>query len=142
MKCLISLSEELESYLVFLLMRFIKKPEIALKIMAIDFLSSLELTKTNRNYKLRDIGDICLLFSGLYPELNHKRLVSDSYYSDLGQNAYYIIAQHSTKNSAELFYSLSKNFLMMASLLKNLRPKVSENILPKTMLKNINELKA
>ncbi len=61
------LGEEVESYLVFLLMRFSAKPEIARSVLAIDFLESEQAAKSQRYQRLRDVGDKSLLLSGLFP---------------------------------------------------------------------------
>ena len=61
------LDESLESYLVFLLMRFTDRPECMARIMAEDYLQSQSLHGEQRADKLREVGDHCLLFSGLCP---------------------------------------------------------------------------
>ena len=60
----IQLGEELESYLVFLLMRFTEKPEMAHSVLAMDFLDSVKAAGAERRDKLQDVGDKCLLFAG------------------------------------------------------------------------------
>ena len=62
-------------YLVFLLMRFADKPHCTARIMAEDFLGSQLLHGEQRADSLREVGDHCLLFSGLFPELAERRLV-------------------------------------------------------------------
>src|SRR5688572_422917 len=80
--CAISLGVELEAYLVVLLMRYTNKPEVIKKIIATQFLQSKRLQA------LQDVGDQCLLFSGLFPNLAEKRLVKISYFVNLGRTAY------------------------------------------------------
>jgi len=63
------LDETLESYLVFLLMRFTDKPQCMSRVMAQDYLSSQAASGGERVERLRDVGDHCLLFSGLFPQL-------------------------------------------------------------------------
>ena len=67
--CRPPLTEEIESYLVFLLMRFTDSPQIAHKLMAMEFLQGLTQFGTLRSQILRDVGDQCLLYSGLFPGL-------------------------------------------------------------------------
>ena len=65
----INLGEELESYLVFLLMRYMEKPELLGRIMALEFLGSMESSGQLKQDLLRDVGDSCLLFSGFFPKI-------------------------------------------------------------------------
>jgi len=54
--CEINLDTELESYLVFLLMRFLRHQDIADSILALEFLHSLDKHGQVRYNKLRDLG--------------------------------------------------------------------------------------
>src|SRR5215210_5102344 len=71
-----TLDEQLESYLVFLLVRCCAQTDILQRIMAVEYLHSLAATQGRmRNERLRDVGDHCLLFAGLFPHIARKRLV-------------------------------------------------------------------
>ena len=61
------LGEELESYLVFLLVRFTAKPEIAKSVLGLDFLHCAQVTGYQKHDELREVGDKCLLIAGLSP---------------------------------------------------------------------------
>ncbi len=110
------LSEMLESYLVFLLMRFINKPEIASTILALDYLNSLLETKQKRREQLRDIGDQCLLFSGLFPQRAERKRVKISYFVYLGQNAYSELA-----HADRIYNDLSHRFVELMDTLYAIR---------------------
>jgi hypothetical protein len=58
------LDEELESYLVFLLLRFTHAPQVVQSIVALDYLESQLAHGKVRHERLREVGDRCLLFSG------------------------------------------------------------------------------
>lgn len=116
-----TLNEALESYLVFLLMRFISKPEIASTILALDYLNSLIETKRKRQEQLRDIGDQCLLFSGLFPQRAEKKRVKISYFVHLGQNAYSELA-----HTDQLYSELSYRFVELMDTLYAMR-KLGDN---------------
>ena len=60
------LDEELESYLVFLLMRFVTNRAIASRILAEEYLQGQLESGSVRREKLRDVGDQCLLFVGAF----------------------------------------------------------------------------
>ena len=90
------LGEEVQSYLVFLLQRFLSKPEIATRVLALDYLKSLRSVGQRQIEKLRDVGDICLLHAGFFPQRARRRSVSINYYVDLGVGAYYQLHHHTT----------------------------------------------
>lgn len=116
-KCSIPLHEDLESYLVFLLIRYIDKPELMKEVIATQFLQSLKLPKAERELALQEIGDKCLLVSGLFPSLATKRLVKISYFVNLGKTAYDGIS----KKQNDLYYSLAKRFVSLMDILQSIR---------------------
>jgi hypothetical protein len=114
----IRLDEEVESYLVFLLMRFTSRPEIADSILALDYLHSLQGTKQVQKENMREVGDKCLLFAGLFPKRAEKRLVKISYYVDLGRSAYHHVAGHSMTALSALFAHLAQEFVAVMDTLQ------------------------
>ena len=60
------LNEELQSYLVLTLMRFAKNKQFNSKALALDYLAAHNLPSHLHDKQLRDVGDQCLLLSGLY----------------------------------------------------------------------------
>lgn len=115
--CAILLKEEIESYLVFLLMRYIDKPEFVKQIVALDFLQGMDLTPARREGALRDVGDKCLLFAGLFPSIATTRLVRLSYFVKMGQTSYFRIS----RKSNDLYDHLSNQFVMMMDVLQSIR---------------------
>jgi hypothetical protein len=115
--CDINLNEELEAYLVFLLVRYTTKPEIIKQIMASEFLNSFKLSPKQRGQALQEVGDKCLLFSGLFPSLSEKRFVKIGYFVNLGQSAYAAVS--STHN--DLYYSLAHQFVPLMDILQSVR---------------------
>jgi hypothetical protein len=111
----------MQSYLVFTLMRFAKNNQLNAKALALDYLSSQQLPNKLRNEQLRDIGDQCLLLSGLYPQSAEKRLVSSGYYVDLGRTAYHHISIVTQKGIAELYQQLTESFVLLMDLLQTIR---------------------
>ncbi|EKD54088.1 MAG: hypothetical protein ACD_60C00125G0012 [uncultured bacterium] len=115
--CAIALKEDIESYLVFLLMRYTNRPELVKHIIAVDFLESMQLSKTKQEVALQEVGDMCLLFTGLYPKIAEKRLVKLNYFVKVGQAAYVKIS----KKSDDLYYSLSQQFVCLMDVLQSIR---------------------
>jgi hypothetical protein len=118
----IVLPEDLESYLVFLLMRFVDQPEIAKSVLGVEFLESLNKHLQLRQVLLKDVGDKCLLISGLFPARAQKKRVKISYFVKLGQHAYTVLGHLSTKEPSATFYAaLSERFVAMMDILQTTR---------------------
>ncbi len=115
-----NLDEAIESYLVFLLMRFAERPELARKIMALEFLQAQEETPQNTS-RLRDVGDQCLLFSGLFPKLAERRLVKVSYFVAIGRTAYDQLASLVDRQSDRLYGRLAETFVGVMDVLHAMR---------------------
>ena len=120
-QCSCHLDESMESYLVFTLMRFMKHQDLATQAMALEYLQSQKLPKAMRIEQLRDIGDQCLLVSGLYPQRAEKRLVRVNYYVNLGRSAYHHISDHVQQSAADLYRQLAETFVTLMDLLQTIR---------------------
>lgn len=117
----LKLGEELESYLVFLLMRYTDKPEMATSVLALDYLEGANLLGQLRQDRMRDVGDQCLLYSGLFPERAERRRVRVSYYVDLGRSAYHTAADATQQALSQLFANLASQFVQVMDTLQAMR---------------------
>ncbi len=115
------LDEELESYLVFLLMRFHNQPGIAGSVMALEYLGGLQKTGQMRREQMRSVGDQCLLYSGLFPQYARRHRVTVSYYVDLGRSAYQNLAEDEQFNLSTMFTKLAIHFIPLMDTLQALR---------------------
>jgi uncharacterized protein YjiS (DUF1127 family) len=115
------LDEAMQSYLVFTLMRFTKNSLLNSKALALDYLTSHHLPNDLRSEQLRDIGDQCLLVSGLYPQSAEKRQVGAGYYVDLGRSAYFNISTITQQGIADLYQQLAESFILLMDLLQTIR---------------------
>lgn len=115
------LDEAMQSYLVFTLMRFSKDQQLNSKALALDYLNSHHLSGKLRSEQLRDIGDQCLLVSGLYPQSAERRQVGVNYYVDLGRSAYHHISSVTQQGIAELYQQLAESFVLLMDLLQTIR---------------------
>ena len=122
------LDESLESYLVFLLMRFSGQPEMARRIMAMEFLEA-QREPGLKSDRLRDVGDQCLLFSGLFPKLAEKRLVKVSYFVALGRTAYDQLSGMVDRHSDRLYGRLAQTFVGIMDVLHAMRGLSGEPVL-------------
>jgi hypothetical protein len=119
--CDCTLDQELESYLVFLLMRFSSRPEMAQSVLALEFLQAIRSQGGLRKEQLRDVGDQCLLYSGLYPKRASRRLVNIRYYVDLGRASYEQIASSIQQGYTHVYERLSEYFVLLMDILQAMR---------------------
>jgi len=115
------LDENMQSYLVFTLMRYANNSQLNSKALALDYLSSHHLPDSLRGEQLRNIGDQCLLVSGLFPQSAEKRQVGVNYYIDLGRSAYFHISTLTQQGIAELYQQLAESFVLLMDLLQTIR---------------------
>lgn len=115
------LDKELESYLVLLLMRYTTRPEMATSVLAIEFLQNTQRTGSKHREGLRDLGDKCLLFSGLFPRRAERRRVRISYFVDLGRGAYHQLAGQLGEGTAAMYRRLSAGFVSLMDVLQQMR---------------------
>lgn len=117
----LELGEDLESYLIFLLMRFTEQPEMAKSVLGVDFLEGMNETGSQRQGALRDVADKCLLFSGLFPASAKRKRVTESYFIELGSSAYLTLADLHVDEIAYLYYELGQRFLVLSKVLQAIR---------------------
>ena len=115
------LDEVMESYLVFTLMRFMKDQALGAHAMAPDYLNLQNLPDAQRAEQLRNIGDKCLLLTGLFPKRAEKRLVRVSYYVDMGRAAYHHLSGCAQHASSGLYHQLAETFVLLMDLLQTIR---------------------
>ncbi len=117
----LQLDEELESYLVFMLMRHLQDTGLANSVVAISYLKGMQTQGQSGIQQLQTVGDQCLLFSGLYPMRSRRRLVKAQYYVDLGRSAYMQMADRVKQVYVQLYENLSRHFVEMMDILQALR---------------------
>jgi len=115
------LDEVMESYLVFTLMRFMKDQNLCSHAMAPGYLNLHNLPDAVRAEQLRNIGDQCLLLSGLFPKRAEKRMVRVSYYVDMGRSAYHHLSTNAQQATANLYKQLAEAFVLLMDLLQTIR---------------------
>jgi len=120
------LGEELESYLVFLLMRFTRRPEMMARILALDYLRGLRERGRLRADRLREVGDHCLLYSGLFPAQARRRMVRLSYFVDLGRSAYDTLGDAERAATGRMFRRIARAFVELMETLQSMRVLASQ----------------
>jgi hypothetical protein len=115
------LDEDRESYLVFLLMRYLRAADLLRAVLALEFLESFDKPRRHRCDALRRVGDQCLVIAGLFPEQAARRRVRLSYFVELGRSAYSGVAEAEAAVNAELYHGLAATFVDLADVLRALR---------------------
>ncbi len=111
------LDESLQSYLVFMLMRQLRRADLGSSALGLRLLEQQRRPGSG----LRDLGDECLTVAGLFPELARRRLVQVSYYVSLGRSAYGQLAERLSQGQAELFEELTDGFVALMEVLHGVR---------------------
>ncbi|MDQ6998455.1 MAG: hypothetical protein Q9M17_07055 [Mariprofundus sp.] len=117
MQAHVSLSENLESYMVFLLQRFHKNANELYEPMALKHLYAEAESGRCRQDGLRDTGDSCLMLAGLFPEQAKRRMVSINYFVRLGRSSYHSLACSLKQSHAELYQHICQGFGAMLDVL-------------------------
>ena len=117
------LAEPLEQYLVMTLYAYTTNTSLSTVVITLDFLSALQDTSSVCLQKLRDVGDQCLILSGLFPEQAKRRNVSPAYFVNIGKEAYHSLSAAPTQWQVDqhLFYQLFESFSDLTKLLAVLR---------------------
>lgn len=115
------LAEDVQSYLVFTLMRLTSDATLGARILALDFLQSLGRHGQRRADELRDVGDRCLLLAGLYPEQAERRAVPLTYFCALGSSAYEAVSDALRNGARSLYEQLAKSFRALVRVLIEVR---------------------
>lgn len=113
----LQLPDAVESYLVFVLQRHQRDAQLAGRTIALECLEGLERHGRDRQQRLRDVGDRCLLIAGLFPRLARRRNVQPEYYAAMGQAAYGEVAVLARSAHAPLFEQLARGFDAMRRVL-------------------------
>lgn len=129
----LALGEDLESYLVFALMRHLGDGALATRILALDWLNATEVAAAQEGADaLREVGDRCLLVAGLFPRLTERRRVDDDYFVRLGRGAYAGAAIRTRRAEAGLFEQLVEAFHSLVDVLRALGPQARHQALALT----------
>lgn len=115
------LDDNMHSYLLFLLMRFMKQSNMMESVLALDFLEAVQETGQYQVQLLQELGDKSLLFSGLFPEMAARRQLQLTYFSEIGQAAYLGASAHKSNSMSDMFLLLSEKFIHLQQILQAVR---------------------
>jgi hypothetical protein len=116
-KCDIVLTDELETYLVSLLARYLTHQGPIRTLFATAFLEAINFQQHERQIALQEIGDQCLIFTGLFAKQVVKRNLKIAYFVEIGRTAY--LANSIQDN--DLFNVLAMQFVVLMDVLQSTR---------------------
>ncbi|MCF6808630.1 hypothetical protein L3V79_09545 [Thiotrichales bacterium 19S9-12] len=122
----IHLEDELEGYVVTMLMRFNQRHNLADAVLAIEFLEALDKKGKRCHNQMREVADKCLIYSGLFPERSKKKRVNDNYFIQVGQSAYGFLCEALSSAMpilSQLYEKLSKEFITVVNVIDAMRIK-------------------
>jgi hypothetical protein len=126
----IHLPHEIEGYLVLLLTRFTQYAHLGNNPIATEWMQAQAVTGQSQHMALRDVGDQCLLLTGLFPHRAEKRNVNVSYFVRIGRSAYEVASQLKRLGLTALFSELSEHFVAMMDVLLRCRQQPPELLQP------------
>ncbi len=118
----VTIDVDVESYLVFTLIRFMHDVESFSTVLAMELLkASTEYTGHKKEAALNNVGDVSLLLAGLYPERHQALRVSKRYFIEIGRIAFASLAMNFEKRKfpakAKLFHKVERGFPSMINIL-------------------------
>jgi len=103
------LPHHIEAYIVMLLCEFVDRKDIPPeKTFAEQFLA------IQNNHQAKQLGDVCLFVSGVFPRLKQRAGLNRRYYQDIGSTSYEIA---STMNE-DLFPTLANHFVFLSDFIE------------------------
>lgn len=118
----IPLGVELESFLVFTLMRFTQRVDFFSFNLGVEYLNAISDQHVRRQgLSLSEIADMCLIHAGLFPERYKKIGIHPSYFRNIGCSALDSLAstfaRRKQKGHASLYKTARDAFPFMAEVL-------------------------
>jgi hypothetical protein len=94
---------------------------LAASILAVEYLQGMRSVGNIGRDQLRNVGDKCLLYSGLFPRRAERRRVKISYFVDLGRSAYQQLSDRMEHGAAAMYHRLAGAFVSIMDILQTMR---------------------
>jgi hypothetical protein len=125
MRSNVTLTENQESYTVFMLIRNLRKQELLSASLALSYLESFLETKRVQESMLTDTADAALILAGLFPERARKLNVTSSYFLQISKMCFINLAdiceKMKHKGEAALYEEIGMNVEKVAQVLYAIR---------------------
>lgn len=106
------LPENIECYVVMLLANYIDKPDFLPKE---SFAQAYLKLKSPYNYDAKELGDMCLFVTGVFPAFGKKIGLDRKYYQNIGISSYDMISE---SLNGQLFSQLSAHFVFLSDFIE------------------------
>lgn len=121
----ITLPQDLALFLRSCLIEHLRDPGIVHRVLALDFLESIEKFGAARTMLLKRAGDAALILAGLYPERALRLNVSSLYFRRMGQASYGSLAAHLEASPAaergRFYNEVARRFVLLEQVLNGAR---------------------
>lgn len=114
------LPNEIEHYLMLMFMNTTHDISILDSFLSQDFLTTFAQPYNCENWQ--DIGDKCLILSGLFPDWTRRRVRSEHFVSKLGKLCYSQASLQHFGASQKLFEYLCENYDVIVEFLQKMNP--------------------
>jgi hypothetical protein len=119
----ISMDQEMNQYLIMSIQSNLNKPEIISTIVSTEL---AKLQQTNQGEKIRQLADLCLIFTGLI--INEEHFLY-RYYTQLGKDAFLMLVNLYKRQASKLsdyFEHIHDHFDLMQKVLQSISKKDKE----------------
>lgn len=114
----LELDQDIERYLVLMLIHYCTSTDIVGCRMSIDYLNALHSPRRFQLEALQRVADICLIYNGFYGEYLKKLGDNCHYYTNLGTHCYHMIFE---RFGAELYEKIADHYLDACHILQSVR---------------------
>ena len=106
-----SIPDDIETYIIALLSSHVEKSDF---LPQKSFAESYFKLTHRSSYSAKELGDTCLILSGVFPEYGEKTGLNKTYYKNIGKSSY---EQASRILNRELFYMLYLHFDLISKFI-------------------------
>jgi len=117
----IRLDDDIQSYLLLTLMRYIHDDQLAENAIMMSFKISATLPRDQRIQALKSRAEHCLILAGMFPSHINRQSLRISHYIQLGIESYAELSQLMFDNDKLIYQQLSKDFVKLIDVLYTVR---------------------
>jgi len=103
---------DVEAYVVMLLASFVEKPDF---LPSDSFAESYLKLNPKSTVQAKELGDVCLFVSGIFPNMGKRKSINKDYYQNIGASSYQIVSHYMNES---LFTSLSVHFRFVSDYIE------------------------
>lgn len=117
----INLTDDLQSYLLLTLVRYIQNEDLAENAIAMHLSSQSQVVVKNRQQLLKTQADHSLILAGLFPAQLERQSIRISHYIKLGSDSFRHLSNLVADNDRVIYEKLSESFVQLVDILHTIR---------------------